>query len=374
MYLASLSFINFKNYPSAEFSFTEGVNCFTGHNGAGKTNILDAIHYLSLCKSYFNTSDSQNILEEQPFFVVEGKFLHEEGQDTVYCGFKRNHKKQFKRNGKEYNRLADHIGHFPLVIISPADHQLILDGSEERRKFIDNALSQVDAQYLDDLIYYNKIMANRNALLKQMAQQNNVDPEFLAVYDEQMIEYAERIHQKRKQFMDAFLPHFQRIYSDLSSNVEQVKLEYISQLNEHKMADLLIENLRRDVYAERCTQGIHKDDLAFFLRDWPLKKFGSQGQQKTFLIALKLAHYAYLNEMKGFKPLILLDDIFDKLDEARIKKLLQMVSHDSFGQIFITDTDTVRVQKIFEDIAIAARIFEIDNGTVKIEAWEGVTK
>ncbi len=367
MYLSNLSFINFKNYQEAEFQFIDGVNCFTGHNGAGKTNILDAIHYLCLCKSYFNTADSQNIFHDQAFFVVQGNFNNDDQADAVYCGFKRNHKKQFKRNNKEYGRLADHIGSFPLVIISPSDHQLILDGSEERRKFIDNAICQIDNHYLDDLIYYNKILLNRNAMLKAMHESNRIDEEMVEVLDAQLVSYGEKIYQKRKTFIEQFLPLFNRIYKDLSSGMEEVQLEYTSQLNHESFSVLLKQNLRKDIHAERSTQGIHKDDLEFKLGNLALKKFASQGQQKSFLIALKLAHYAYLTENKGYKPLLLLDDIFDKLDDARIRKLLSMVSEDSFGQIFITDTERSRVEKIFQDIAVEARIFEIQQGKISFK-------
>ena len=364
MHLSELSFINFKNYREGNFQFSSGVNCFTGHNGAGKTNILDAIHYLCLCKSFFNSIDSQSVYHDEPFFVIEGNFEVSEESENVYCGFKKNHKKQFKRNQKEYQRLADHIGIFPLVMISPSDQQLILDGSEERRKFIDSAISQVDNHYLDDLIYYNKVLQNRNALLKKMAENPSYDEGVLEVFNLQLAEYAEKIYAKRKQFIDEFIPLFNDLYKSISSGMEEVSISYESQLNENEILDLLTKNSRKDIITQRSNYGTHKDDLEFKLADHPLKKFGSQGQQKSYLIALKLAHYTYLQQKKGYKPLLLLDDIFDKLDEARIKKLLAMVSDEAFGQIFITDTDYARVEKIFQEIGVEARIFEIEKGSI----------
>lgn len=364
MHLSELSFINFKNYREANFQFSPGVNCFTGHNGAGKTNVLDAIHYLCLCKSFFNPIDSQSIYHEEPFFVIQGDFEVEDEKQNVYCGFKKNHKKQFKRNQKEYQRLADHIGIYPLVMISPSDHQLILDGSEERRRFIDGAISQVDNHYLDDLIYYNKVLQNRNALLKKMAENPQYDEGVLEVFNLQLAEYAEKIYHKRKQFIDEFIPLFNTLYQSISSGMEEVSISYESQLNEHSILELLTKNTRKDIITQRSNYGTHKDDLEFKLAEHPLKKFGSQGQQKSYLIALKLAHYQYLQQKKGYKPLLLLDDIFDKLDESRIKKILAMVSDDAFGQIFITDTDFERVEKIFQEIGVDARIFEIEKGSI----------
>lgn len=369
MHLSNLSFINFKNYREENFHFSSGVNCFTGHNGAGKTNILDAIHYLCLCKSFFNPIDSQSIYHEEAFFVIQGDFEVNGETEQVYCGFKRNHKKQFKKNQKEYQRLADHIGTFPLVMISPSDQQLILDGSEERRRFIDSAISQVDNHYLDDLIYYNKVLQNRNALLKKMAESANYDLSVLEVYDDQLADYANKIYAKRKTFIDEFIPLFNELYKEISSDMEQVSIQYDSQLNTSSIKELLTQHSRKDIITQRSNYGIHKDDLEFKLGEYPLKKYGSQGQQKSYLIALKLAHYAYLQLKKGYKPLLLLDDIFDKLDEQRIKKLLAMVSNETFGQIFITDTDYERVDRIFGELGVEARIFEVSKG-VKIKLNE----
>lgn len=365
MYLQRLSVINFKNYREADMEFLDGVNCFTGLNGSGKTNLLDAIHYLCLCKSYFNPVDSQQILHEEPFFVVQGDFAREEQSEAVYCGFKRNHKKQFKMNGKEYSRLADHIGVFPLVMISPYDNNLVTEGSEERRKFLDSAISQVDPHYLDDLISYNKVLSNRNALLKRFAETGRTDPEMLEVYDEQLISYGMKIFRKRQSFCEQFVPLFNEIYSNISSDYEEVSFRYESQLLTQDFASLLKNNLRKDTVLERTSAGIHKDDLHFMLGAHPLKKLGSQGQQKSYLIALKLAQYRFLDEQKGYKPLLLLDDIFDKLDDRRIRQLLEMVSREHFGQIFITDTNSERIRQIFGDIGVDCRLFDIERGEVK---------
>lgn len=365
MWLQKISLLNFKNYEEAELNFSASVNAFAGNNGAGKTNLLDAIHYLSLCKSYFNPIDSQQIRQGADFFMIQGSFEKENTEEVISCSLKRNQKKQFKRNKKEYQRLADHIGLFPLVMISPYDISIIIEGSEERRRFIDNVISQTDNQYLDELIVYNKNLANRNALLRTIAQTGRYDAQLLEIYDDQLVTSGNNIFKKRRAFMDAFLPVFASHYKYLTDDAEQVELVYDSQLAKEDFSVLIKKALERDRALERSTTGIHKDDLLCSIHGMPLKKFGSQGQQKSFLIALKLAQYTYLNEKKGFKPLLLLDDIFDKLDEMRITKLMQMVSHDDFGQIFITDTSSERVKRIFNGIGVGLSIFEIENGTIK---------
>jgi DNA replication and repair protein RecF len=364
MWLKKLSLLNFKNYQEADLQFSAAVNAFAGNNGAGKTNLLDAIHYLSLCKSYFNPIDSQQIKQNEEFFMIQGAFERQDSEEVIACSLKRNQKKQFKRNKKDYQRLADHIGLFPLVMISPYDISIIIEGSEERRRFIDNAISQTDNQYLDELILYNKHLANRNALLRSIAQTGRYDAALMEIYDEQLISSGNIIFAKRKTFMEAFLPVFASHYEYLSEGAEEVELIYDSQLAREDFSALLKKSVERDRALERTTAGIHKDDLLCSIHGMPLKKFGSQGQQKSFLIALKLAQYSYLNQKKGFKPLLLLDDIFDKLDDLRITKLMQKVSHQDFGQIFITDTSSDRVKRIFEGIGVGLSIFEIANGTV----------
>lgn len=364
MHLQQLSIINFKNYTEAELTFSEGVNVFTGNNGAGKTNLLDAIHYLSLCKSYFNPIDSQQIKQGADFFIINGVFNKNDVKETIACGVKRNQKKQFKRNKKDYQRLADHIGLFPLVMVSPYDISIIIGGSEERRKFIDNVISQTDNLYLDELIAYNKVLINRNALLKRIADTGKYDAELLAVFDEQLINSGNMIFEKRKTFMESFTVIFNRHYQFLSGEAEQVELVYESQLLQDDFASLLNKSTERDRLLERTTIGIHKDELLFTIHGMPMKKFGSQGQQKSFLIALKLAQYSFLYQQKGFKPLLLLDDIFDKLDDDRVTKLMQMVSNHDFGQVFITDTSPTKVKNIFKKIDVGFKLFEVTGGEI----------
>lgn len=367
MWLKQLSVLNFKNYTDSNLSFLPEGNAFTGSNGAGKTNLLDAIHYLSLCKSYFNPIDSQHIKKGEEYFMVQGEFERDQRPDIISCSLKRNQKKQFKRNKKDYPRLADHIGQFPLVMISPNDTLIILEGSEERRKFLDNVISQTDNRYLDTLIAYNKILLQRNTLLKNIKDKGVFDVGLFEVLNMQLVEVGEVIYQKRKQFMENFRPSFQKHYEYLTDSAEQVTLVYDSPLHQADFMHLLNTSLEKDRILERTTQGIHKDDLLFTIHEeMPLKKFGSQGQQKSFLIALKLAQYTYLQHQNKFKPLLLLDDIFDKLDDKRTKKLMQMVSNDEFGQIFITDTDAGRIKKIFDEIQQPIRIFDIDGGQAHV--------
>ncbi|HEY0245872.1 MAG TPA: DNA replication/repair protein RecF [Mucilaginibacter sp.] len=367
MYLKQLSVINFKNYTDAELTFSEGVNAFVGNNGAGKTNLLDAIHYLSLCKSYFNPIDSQQIKQGADFFIITGAFDRNDQPENIACSVKRNQKKQFKRNKKDYQRLADHIGLLPLVMVSPYDISIIIEGSDERRKFIDNVISQTDNHYLDELITYNKVLANRNALLKSIADTGKYDPALLEILDEQLIVSGSRIFEKRKAFMTDFTAIFNIHYQFLSDNAEKVELTYESQLLADDFASLLKKSVEKDRVLERTTVGIHKDDLQFVIHGMPMKKFGSQGQQKSFLIALKLAQYNFLTRQKGFKPLLLLDDIFDKLDDQRVTKLMQMVSDNNFGQVFITDTSAGRVEGIFNKIDVPVKLFKVKEGEINAQ-------
>ena len=365
MWLQKISLINFKNYTEAELHFSPTVNAFTGNNGGGKTNLLDAIHYLSLCKSYFNPIDGQQIKQGAEFFVVQGVFKKDNEDETISCGLKRAQKKQFKRNKKEYQRLADHIGLFPLVMISPNDISIIIEGSEERRRFVDNVISQTDNAYLDEVLIYNRNLLTRNALLRQIAVSGKYDPALLEIYDEQLVRSGNRIFEKRKAFMQVFIEIFNTHYQYLSDDAEKVELVYESPLFAEDFSVLLKKSLERDRILERTSTGIHKDDLVFTIHGMPLKKFGSQGQQKSFLIALKLAQYTFLNQQKGFEPLLLLDDIFDKLDDQRTRKLMKMVSDKDFGQIFITDTKRQRIETVFSEINIPVNVFEIDGGEVK---------
>jgi DNA replication and repair protein RecF len=364
MYLKNLSLLNFRICSEQEFSFSAGVNCFFGNNGSGKTNILDAIHYLSLCKSYINSVDSLQIKQEMDFFMLQGQFDKNDREELITCIVKKNHKKLFKRNKKEYDRLSEHIGLFPVVMISPYDTNLIFEGSEERRKFIDNALSQTDSEYLNLLIRYNHILTNRNAALRQHHLQQILDETLLDIFDEQLAELGEPIFQKRREFIEVFEPLFQKHYSFITENQEKIELVYQSQLTTQKFKEGLAEYRKKDLLLERTCFGIHKDDLEFYLKGMTLKKSGSQGQQKSYLISLKLAHYSYLQKMTGHKPILLLDDIFDKLDDSRVHQLMDMVVREEFGQIFLTDTNPFRIQQIFTKIKYPYFQFVMNNGNL----------
>lgn len=298
--------------------------------------------------------------------MVQGQFGKDGMDDAVSCSVKRNQKKQFRKNKKEYSRLADHIGQFPIVMVSPSDSAIVSDGSEERRRFVDNVLSQTDPHYLEELIAYNRVLAQRNSLLKQVPLHEPLDASLLEVLDLQLAQSGALVFERRQAFLEAFIPYFDRHYQFLTDGAETVSIQYESPLLHDRFGNLLQNSLPKDRILQRTTTGIHKDDLVFAIHgDMPLKKFGSQGQQKSFLIALKLAQYSYLFAQKGFKPLLLLDDIFDKLDEQRIRKLMQMVSDDDFGQIFITDTDAGRISRIFEQIGKDIRIHHVDAGSVQ---------
>jgi DNA replication and repair protein RecF len=365
MYCKQLSIINFKNYREASLVFSPKFNCFTGNNGSGKTNLLDAIHYLSLCKGFTNPIDTQNILFDNDMFMIQGRYQINGQEDELYCGLKRNHRKVFKRNKKEYERLSDHIGLFPLVLLSPADTQLILGGSEDRRKFLDGVISQYDKEYLHKLISYNKALLQRNTLLKQFSERGYYDEASLEIWDEQLVANGIYVFMARQDFFGKFLDVFREHYAFLSEGNEMVDIEYQSGLQGgQKFTQLLLENRDKDRQAQYTTVGIHKDDLSFLIHGWPAKKFGSQGQQKSFIIALKLAQFSFTRDIKGFHPILLFDDIFDKLDEKRVQQLMQMVSEQHFGQVFITDTHTDRIESLFGKIPSECKLFVVDNGKI----------
>ena len=365
MHLKDLSLIYFKNYEEAQLTFSSNINCFVGNNGVGKTNLLDAIYYMCFCKSYFNSIDSQNIKFEKQFFTIEATFDRNEQEDNIFCGVKRGQKKVFKKNKKEYEKLADHIGLFPLVIISPADRNLIIEGSETRRKFIDGVISQSDKIYLQQIIKYSQVVSQRNALLKYFAANFTYDPTTLGIYNEQLIDLANKIHAKRCEFMQQFNPIFKSYYKAISGAKEKVSLEYRSQLNDNDLGSLLEENLNKDKILQYTTCGTHKDDLLFKIGEFPIKKQGSQGQQKTYLIALKLAQFDFIKNLVGYKPLLLLDDIFDKLDDTRVESIVRLVSEHHFGQIFITDTHKERTEEIVKKIDDSYKIFDVVDGAIQ---------
>jgi len=360
MYLQKLTVHNFKNYIQADFSFSNNINCFIGNNGVGKTNLLDAIHYLSFCKSYFTPVDTQNIRHAQEFFSIHGTyFKNHDAEDLVQCIQGRNQRKRFLLNKKEYERLSDHIGNFPLVMISPYDRDLINVGSEIRRKYMDSVISQFDKIYLDDLINYNKALAQRNSLLKQFAEKHSFDKLSLEIWDEQLIRLGESIHRKRKEFLEQIIPVFGKYFRLMSGGWESVNIDYRTQLDETSYREKLEKSITMDKLAQYTTIGIHKDDLDFQMGGLPIKKYGSQGQQKSFVISLKLAQFDFTRQTKGFNPILLLDDIFDKLDDSRVQQLINLVSEHSFGQVFITDTSEERILRNFDTMDIDHKIFTL---------------
>jgi DNA replication and repair protein RecF len=346
MYLKELNLVNFRNHSEAQLSFGQLIVVFTGNNGSGKTNLLDAIYYLSFCKSFLNPVDSQNIRQGEPFFVIQGKFDDSGLSEEVYCGIKKGQKKNFKRNNKEYDKLSDHIGRIPLVIISPSDIGIITEGSEERRRFIDSVISQFDKTYLQCLMAYNRVLMQRNAALRA----GYAPDELLDVFDIQLVQHAIPIYQTRQEFMKRFSAMVAEYYIFLSGGNENISLEYDSGLHSAAPDELLKNTRDKDRVMQYTTQGIHKDDMGMLINDFPLKKYASQGQQKSFLIALKLAQFDMLRDIKNVKPVLLLDDIFEKLDQSRITALMTLVSQKHFGQIFITDSHPERIAEILREI------------------------
>jgi len=364
MDLRKISLIQFKNYEQLDLEFSPKINCFVGNNGAGKTNLLDAIYYLSLTKSYFNTIDTQNIMYDKEFFIIQGEYDRDGTKENVYCGVKKGRKKQFKRNNKEYKKLSEHIGLFPIVMISPADSNLVLEGSDERRKFLNAVISQYDREYLGDLIKYNRALVQRNVLLKDFSRSGNYDNEMIDLWTEQLIPLGENINRIRKKFVAELIPIFQNYYNTISSDLEKVSLEYQSQLNEGDFRQLIKGSEEKDRILQYTTVGIHKDDLSFSIEGYPLKKSGSQGQQKTFLVALKFAKFDFIKEVNGFTPILLLDDVFDKFDASRVEQIIQLVADQHFGQIFITDTNRDRIGNILSGLAIEYKLFQVDQGDI----------
>jgi DNA replication and repair protein RecF len=364
MFLQQLKLTDFKNCPSTELDFSEKINCFIGNNGAGKTNLLDAIYYLSFCKSYFNNIDQQNIRHGYDFFSVHGHYRRNGDTDLVSCIQKRNHKKSFRFNKKEYDRLADHIGKIPLVMISPYDRDLINEGSEVRRRFIDGMISQSDPIYLDELLKYNKALLQRNTLLRQFADSGRFDSNLIGLWDDHLHKSGTILHEKRNSFLKTFIPIFGDYYNIVSGSSEEVDIVYESGLFDNQLIDSLKSGIEKDRQLKYTTSGIHKDDLQLLINGFPLKKFGSQGQQKSFVIAIKLAQFEYTRNIMGFKPILLFDDIFDKLDDQRVGQLINLVSQDSFGQVFITDTQKQRITRLFDASTIDHKLFEVQSGKV----------
>lgn len=366
MFIHELSLVNFKNFEQADIKFSASLNCFIGNNGAGKTNMMDAIHYLSFSKSFLNPIDAQNIRFDQDFFMIQGKYSRHDSEETIYCALKRNYKKVLKRNQKEYTKMSEHIGLIPLIVITPSDTNLIMGGSEDRRKFIDSVISQYNAVYLENLIKYTRAVQQRNILLKQFAGRNNFQYDLLEIWDEQLIKYGVEIYSERLSFTTKFQPVFQDYYQLISGGHEKVSLKLNSHLNSNDFGSLLKESIGKDRMLQYTSTGIHKDDFDFELEDYPIKRFGSQGQKKTYLVALKLAQFDFMKEISGLTPILLLDDIFDKLDKYRVEQIVKLVADEHFGQIFITDTNREHLDQIIKGLETDSSIFTITNGEIVI--------
>lgn len=362
--IKTLQLQQFKNYSSAAMQLSGQVNCFVGRNGAGKTNVLDAVYYLSFTKSYFNAVDAQNVKHGTDFFSVQAKYernsLEEDALLVLHKG-----KKTLKLNNNEVKKFSEHIGQYPLVIITPNDIMLLHDGSEERRRFIDGIIAQVDKVYLSDLLLYNRALEQRNKQLRLFAEGNYFDSDLIESYNQLLDKHGTSIFKKREAFLMHYIPIVNRFYQLISGQREDVNIVYDSHLLLSNFTELFQQSALNDRSAQRTTKGIHKDELEFTINGFPLKKMGSQGQQKSFIIALKLAQYEYLKQQTALKPLLLLDDIFEKLDEHRLKALLLMIANDDFGQILITDTHYERVQQVFSGIGqVEVKYFMVDNGTI----------
>ena len=359
MFLKELSLTNYKNFESLKFSFDTKIICFVGLNGVGKTNILDSIYHLSYTKSYFNPIPSQNIKHGETFFFISGRYMIHDKEENILVSLKKGDKKIIKRNNKLYKKFSDHIGKIPLVLISPDDRNLIIEGSETRRKFIDGIISQTDKEYLNNLIDYNKTLKQRNALLKMFYDNSESIRKTIDIYDRQLSSDAQKIYDKRREFLNEFITIFKSRYKELSNDKENVEIKHSSDISpDQNLYKLLKNSLEKDLRFQYTTKGIHKDDLNLSLDNFPIKKYGSQGQQKTFLIAMKLAQFDYLSKLDS-KPILLLDDIFDKLDDTRVKQIINLVNQEKFNQIFISDTNKTRSENIIKKVNKSYKIFEI---------------
>ena len=363
MILRKLSILNYKNIRSAELRLSPKFNCFVGMNGVGKTNILDAIYYLSSCRSIFNLPDSHLITHDESFFVLDAEYATDGGEpEMLYCGLKKGTKKHFKRNGKEYKRLSQHIGHVPVVLVSPSDSVIIDGGSEERRRLLDVVISQYDNTYLDTLANYSRLLQQRNTLLKQ---EEEPDANLLDIIDMQMAETGKTLYVRRKEYVERLEPLFQQAYDAVSGSRERVSLSYVSHCQRGDLLDILRESRAKDRVMGYSLHGVHRDDLDMSIAGYPIKKEGSQGQCKTYTIALKIAQFQFLRKTNlSNTPLLLLDDIFDKLDAKRVSHIVRLVSGNDYGQIFITDTNRERLDEILKSGDFDYKIFNIEDGKV----------
>lgn len=371
MYLKTIHLLNFKNLVSVDLPFSSKINCFIGPNGAGKTNVIDAIHYLSLCKSSTGGSDHQCLRHGSELFMVEGIYdFGEDNEQKISCGYTSAGGKKVMRGGKEYQKLSQHIGVVPLVMVSPADGAIIHDAAEERRRYLNALISQIDPVYLDTLIKYNRLLQERNRLLKNEEAYSRRD--LMEVYDVQLADYGTRIHARRREIVGELAPRVAEYYAALSGDREQVELRYSSKLNDRDFTDLLAEAFQKDAINGFTGVGIHRDDIRMSIMNHPINRYGSQGQQKSFIIALKLAQFDVIASRSGKRPLLLLDDIFDKLDPQRVGALIDLVSGDRFGQIFITDCNSLRLQHILDGIAGEYKLFGVSEGEVAENKAQGV--
>lgn len=364
MYIRSLKLGNFKNYESQSLDFSERLNCLTGLNGMGKTNVLDAIYFLCLCRSQSGLSDRNLVRQGESFFRLEGQFAMPDEKVKVVAKFQIGQSKEFERNNQSIERLSDHVGRFPVVMIAPDDVTLVQEGSEDRRRFLDATLSQIYVEYLQNLLIYNALLKQRNALLKSFYEQRSFDPELLESIDRQMPEPAKAIFEYRNLFVKRFTPHFKEFYAAISGNREQVEVLYRSELEENSQEELLHLNREKDRVLQRTSSGIHRDDLLLMMDGMAVKKFASQGQLKSYLLALRLAQYEMLRQEKNILPILLLDDIFDKLDAQRVRKLVALLLEKQFGQIFITDTQRERLESIVGSFEGDYRFFEVQEGKI----------
>jgi DNA replication and repair protein RecF len=363
MYLQRISLTNFKSYEFGNFDFSKRINCIVGENGSGKTNLLDAIYFLALTKSSISTQDILCINHEAEYMMIDGIFANIDANTNkeaqITCSFQKGQKKAVLHDKKPYEKLSEHIGKFPVVLLSPNDTDIVREGSEERRKFFDGVIAQLDHEYLENLLLYNRILAQRNSLLKQFAEKNYFDADLLDIYSDPLVEYALKIHATRLIFLAKFLPIFKKHYANLSESREEVSLVYESEVMQKGFENIFGKNRQRDLAAQRTTMGIHKDDFLFEINNFTLKKFGSQGQQKSYVIALKLAQFELLASEKGFQPILLLDDIFDKLDDRRIQQLIEMMIDGTFEQVFLTDARPERTQQLLNHLNVPIQYFDV---------------
>lgn len=362
--LKKIILTNFKNYTKQSLSFSKKLNCFVGLNGMGKTNLLDAIHYTCMTKSSFVNTDRDVVRHGESFFRLEAHFLNNKKKEKIVAKVIPSNSKVFEKNDVPYGKLSEHIGLLPLVVVAPDDTALAREGSEERRRFLDNTLSQSDQIYLKNLLFYNRVLKQRNVLLKEGATKGYLNVDLLKTYNQQLLAPAHFIFEKRKELLETLTPIFNEFYKKISGQQEEVSCVYSSQLLKSDLADLLLENYEKDRILQRTTTGIHKDNLIFKINNREVKKFASQGQLKSYILALKLAQYELLRQFKGFSPILLLDDLFDKLDVQRVQQLIELLMSENFGQIFITDTDNDRVEKIVRNFGTDYKKFQIEKGEV----------